>query len=138
MVTASDRLLKNFKMRSTPSRQEILDLFLQKEYALSHGDIDKGISNALDRVTVYRTLKTFLDKGLIHKVLDDEGSLKYALCNDACTTKGHHHDHVHFKCTKCGQTSCLNVEIPGVRLPKGYKTEEMNLLIQGVCDRCSH
>lgn len=138
MVTASDRLLKNFKMRSTPSRQEILDLFLQRDYALSHGDIDKSISNSLDRVTVYRTLKTFLDKGLIHKVLDDEGSLKYALCNDACTTKGHHHDHVHFKCTKCGQTSCLNVEIPGVRLPKGFKTEEMNLLIQGVCDRCSH
>jgi len=138
MITASDRLLKNFKMRSTPSRQEILELFLQKDYALSHGDIDKGIGNALDRVTVYRTLKTFLDKGLIHKVLDDEGSLKYALCNDACTTKGHHHDHVHFKCTKCGQTSCLDVEIPGVRLPKGYKTEEINLLIQGVCDRCPH
>jgi len=138
MVTASDRLLKNFKMRSTPSRQEILDLFLQKDYALSHGDIDKGISNGLDRVTVYRTLKTFLDKGLIHKVLDDEGALKYALCNEACSTKGHHHDHVHFKCTQCGQTSCLDVEIPGIRLPKGFRTEEINLLIQGVCDRCSH
>src|SRR3954462_8922838 len=101
-ATSSDHLLKTFRLRATPSRQEILHLFLNKDYALSHGDIEKEIHNDLDRVTVYRTLKTFLDRGLIHKVLDDEGSLKYALCNDACTnTHGHHHDHVHFKCTEC-------------------------------------
>lgn len=138
METVSNRLLKNFRLRSTPSRQEILHLFLRKEYALSHGDIEKEINNDLDRVTVYRTLKTFLDKGLIHKVLDDEGSLKYALCNEACTTAEHHHNHVHFKCTKCGQTNCLNIEIPPVKLPKGYKPAELNLLIQGVCESCSH
>jgi Fur family ferric uptake transcriptional regulator len=137
MNTVSNRLLKDFRLRSTPSRQEILHLFIKKDYALSHGDIEKEISNELDRVTVYRTLKTFLDKGLIHKVLDDEGSLKYALCNEACTTTGHHHNHVHFKCTQCGQTNCLNVEIPSVKLPKGYKPKELNLLIQGVCEHCS-
>ncbi|MEJ7643233.1 MAG: transcriptional repressor [Chryseolinea sp.] len=133
----SERLLRDFKLRSTPNRQEILHLFVLKNYALSHGDIEKEIENNLDRVTVYRTLKTFLDRGLIHKVLDDEGSLKYALCKEACTTAGHHHDHVHFKCTQCGQTNCLNVEVPTVRLPKGYRASETNLLIQGVCERCS-
>lgn len=138
MDTISNKLLKNFRLRSTPSRQEILHLFLRKEYALSHGDIEKEINNDLDRVTVYRTLKTFLDRGLIHKVLDDEGALKYALCNEACTTAEHHHNHVHFKCTKCGQTNCLNIEIPSVKLPKGYKPTELNLLIQGVCESCSH
>ena len=137
MSAVSTRLLKDFRLRSTPSRQEILHLFLRKDYALSHGDIEKEINNALDRVTVYRTLKTFLDKGLIHKVLDDEGSLKYALCNEACNAAGHHHNHVHFKCTVCGQTNCLNVEIPPVKLPKGYKPEELNLLIQGICESCS-
>jgi Fur family transcriptional regulator, ferric uptake regulator len=137
MDAVSNRLLKEFDLRTTASRQEILQLFLRKPYALSHGDIEREISNELDRVTVYRTLKTFLDKGLIHKVLDDEGSLKYALCNDACATGGHHHNHVHFKCTQCGQTNCLDVEIPSVRLPKGYKPDEINLLIQGVCQQCS-
>lgn len=134
----SNRLLRDFRLRNTPSRQEILLLFLARDYALSHGDIEKSVSNTLDRVTVYRTLKTFLDKGLIHKVLDDEGSLKYALCSDACSTTGHQHNHVHFKCTTCGQTNCLNVEIPSVKLPKGYKPKELNVLIQGVCDQCSH
>jgi Fur family ferric uptake transcriptional regulator len=135
-MTSYDRLLKNFKMRSTPTRQEILHLFLKKDYALSHGDIEKEIQNDLDRVTVYRTLKTFLDRGLIHKVLDDEGSIKYALCKEACSSKGHHHEHVHFKCTSCGQTSCLDVEIPAIKLPRGYQIQEANLLIQGICDRC--
>jgi Fur family ferric uptake transcriptional regulator len=122
MTAPSDRLLKTFRLRSTPSRQEILHLFLNKDYALSHGDIEKEINNELDRVTVYRTLKTFLDKGLIH----------------ACSKTGHHHDHVHFKCTSCGQTNCLEIEVPAVKLPKGYRASEVNLLIQGICERCSH
>lgn len=137
MNVATDRLLKTFRLRSTPNRQEILHLFLRMNFALSHSDIEKEVSNYLDRVTVYRTLKTFLDKGLIHKVLDDQGSLKYALCNNTCTTTGHHHDHVHFKCTHCGQTNCLEVEIPSIKLPKGYRASEQNLLIQGICERCS-
>ena len=137
MSAVSTTLLKDFNLRATPNREEILHLFLLKNYALSHGDIEKEIDNSLDRVTVYRTLKTFLDKGLIHKVLDDEGSLKYALCKEACSTIEHHHDHVHFKCTNCGQTNCLNVEVPAIKLPKGYQMNEVNLLIQGVCEHCS-
>lgn len=137
MNDGSERLLKDYRLRLTPARQEILHLFLNKDFALSYGDIEKEVSESSDRVTVYRTLKTFLDKGLIHKVLDDEGGLKYALCSEACTTSGHRHEHVHFKCITCGQTSCLNIEIPIVKLPKGYKAKELNLLIQGICENCS-
>jgi Fur family ferric uptake transcriptional regulator len=79
-----------------------------------------------------------LKKKSITNWLDDEGSLKYALCNDACSKTGHHHDHVHFKCTSCGQTNCLEIEVPAVKLPKGYRASEVNLLIQGICERCSH
>jgi Fur family transcriptional regulator, ferric uptake regulator len=137
MRAISNQLLKDYHLRSTPTRQEILLLFLKKNFALSFSDIEKQVTDTSDRVTVYRTLKTFLDKGLIHKVLDDEGGLKYALCKEACTTANHHHDHVHFKCVVCGQTSCLEVDIPNVRLPKGYKVQELNLLIQGICENCS-
>lgn len=137
MNQVSNRLLKDFRLRSTPTRQEILHLFLKKDYALSHSDIEQAIADDIDRVTVYRTLKTFFDRGLIHKVLDDGGSVKYALCTNACSTTEHRHEHVHFKCTKCGQTNCLDVQIPAVRLPKGYKAREVNLLIQGTCQNCS-
>jgi Fur family ferric uptake transcriptional regulator len=137
MNAVSDNLLKSFRLRTTSSREEILLLFLKKEYALSQSDIEREIKNSSDRVTVYRTLKTFLDKGLIHKVLDNGGSLKYALCREACTLSSHRHDHVHFKCEECGQTNCLGIEIPPVKLPKGYKARELNVLVQGVCEQCA-
>ena len=124
MRTVSETLLRDFKLRPTPNREEILHLFLLRNYALSHSDIEKEIDNDLDRVTVYRTLKPFWIKGLFIKCLDDEGSLKYALCKEACNVAEHHHDHVHFKCNKCGQTSCLNIEVPSIRLPKGYKARK--------------
>jgi Fur family ferric uptake transcriptional regulator len=114
-----------------------LHLFLKKDYALSQGDIEGEIADPLDRVTVYRTLKTFSDRGLIHKVLDDKGRLKYALCSQACSTNGHRDEHVHFKCSRCGQTNCLNVEIPPVKLPLGYVPREVNFLIEGTCQNCS-
>lgn len=135
-MSKSDHLLKDFQLRSTPGRQEVLDIFLKINHALSHGDIERNMPADFDRVTLYRTLKTFLDKGLVHKVLDDEGGLKYALCNHNCNATSHSHNHVHFKCTVCGQTSCLDIEIPGIKLPKGYKPVESNLLIQGTCLNC--
>lgn len=137
MNQVSNRLLKSFSLRSTPGRQEILHLFLKKDYALSHSDIESEIADDIDRVTVYRTLRTFRDRGLIHKVLDDRGSLKYALCSEACSATRHRHEHVHFKCIRCGQTNCLDVDIPMIKLPEGYKLKEVNLLVQGTCQNCS-
>jgi Fur family ferric uptake transcriptional regulator len=134
---ADEQILKGFRLHTTSSRADILNLFLEHPYALSYSDIEREVANTYDRVTVYRTLKTFLDKGLVHKVLDDAGSLKYALCKEHCSSVGHHHEHVHFKCTQCGQTNCLeDVDIPHVRLPSGYMIRELNLLVQGVCEKC--
>ncbi len=135
-MTSSDQILKAHYLRLTPGRQAILRLFLKKNHALSHGDVERWLQPRYDRVTVYRTLRTFLKRGIIHKVLDDEGALKYALCTEACSSAAHHHDHVHFKCSKCGETSCLEVEIPDIKLPRGYQVAERNLLIQGICRKC--
>ena len=130
-------LLKGHKLRTTSSREEILRLFIDRGRALSYTDIEQEVSAAFDRVTVYRTLKSFLDHGVIHKVLDDGGSLKYALCNEHCQEPEHHHDHVHFKCNVCGETHCLqDVDVPSVKLPRGYKVSEINLLMRGTCQKC--
>jgi Fur family ferric uptake transcriptional regulator len=137
MIKADEQILKDFRLRKTSSRSDILHLFIAHPYALSYSDIEKEVAASYDRVTVYRTLKTFLDKGVVHKVLDDAGCLKYALCKDHCTSGEHHHEHVHFKCVNCGQTNCLeDVKIPAVQLPKGYRARELNLLIQGSCSKC--
>lgn len=140
MNTATRQTLKLFSLRQTDCREDVLDILLNHDFALSHGDIEGQLSDKFDRVTVYRTLKTFLDKGLIHKVLDDEGTTKYALCRDNCHTEDHkhHHDHVHFKCNICGHTTCLDhVLIPALNLPSGYQRIETSLLVQGVCAVCN-
>ena len=139
MKGADEQILRDYRLRNTSSRADILRLFLKHQYALSYSTIEKEVAQFYDRVTVYRTLKTFLDKGVVHKVLDDQGGLKYALCKMHCSTKEHHHEHVHFKCTKCAETHCLEeVSIPGISLPNGFEATEMNLLIQGICSKCQN
>jgi Fur family transcriptional regulator, ferric uptake regulator len=132
--------LKDKNLRHTDAREAVLSVFLAGQHALSHADLETELDAGFDRVTIYRTLKTFVDKGLIHKVLDDVGGMKYALCKKECNTTehNHQHDHVHFKCNNCGQTTCLDgLAIPAFQLPNGYKKQEMNLLVQGVCDKCN-
>lgn len=128
--------LKGHHLRTTTCREDVLLTFMNKKNALSHGDLEGALGENYDRVTIYRTLKTFLEKGIIHKVLDDEG-LRYALCSHQCSEEKHQHDHIHFKCNECGKTNCLeNLHIPNVALPDGYQPESFNLLIQGKCPEC--
>lgn len=132
--------LDNFGLRATTCRIAVLSSFQKAGYALSQGDVEQALSSQFDRVTIYRTLKSFLASGLLHKVLDDQGSIKYALCHDTChqETHQHQHDHVHFKCTQCGQTTCLEtVHIPSIILPENFIKQESNLLIQGICKSCN-
>ncbi|MFN4970176.1 MAG: hypothetical protein ACK4YH_06830, partial [Bacteroidota bacterium] len=53
--------LKRKGLSVTDSRKKILQLFMQQKGALSHGDIEKKAGATFDRVTIYRTLQTFLD-----------------------------------------------------------------------------
>ena len=71
-------ILQSHKLRITDCRLEIIQEFLEKNIALSHSDLEEKLRQQFDRVTIYRTLKTFLEKDLIHKVLDDSFTYRYA------------------------------------------------------------
>ncbi|GMQ25752.1 Fur family transcriptional regulator [Algoriphagus sp. oki45] len=136
-MSSPEKILKSHQLRITDCRLEIIQEFLDKNIALSHADLEEMLKDNFDRVTIYRTLKTFLDKDLIHKVLDDGGATKYALCAHGENEHDHSHEHVHFKCEVCGETTCLDdINLPEVYLPKGFEKKEMSLLVQGVCDKC--
>lgn len=130
-------ILQSHKLRITDCRLDIIQEFLEKNVALSHSDLEDTLNQRFDRVTIYRTLKTFLDKDLIHKVLDDSGATKYALCTHGETEHHHSHEHVHFKCETCGETTCLeDITLPQIKLPAGFEKKEMSLLVQGICEKC--
>jgi Fur family ferric uptake transcriptional regulator len=116
----------------------ILEQFASMGHALSQPDLEKALGEEFDRVTIYRTLTLYLEKGILHKVLDDSGAMKYALCPDTCEAHDHRHDHVHFKCIECGNTSCIeDLEVPQIALPNGYTLTEANFLLSGVCNLCN-
>src|ERR1700743_872655 len=133
-----DELLKKNHLSVTGARRRILELFLEQYGALSHSDIEKRAGERFDRVTVYRTLQAFLEKGLIHSIPTSDNSIRYALCKDDCSGGQHRDDHVHFICNTCGNTTCLeDVSVPVIRLPRGYKTEQVEMLVSGVCKSCN-
>ncbi len=130
-------ILKNNQLSITDGRKEILKLFLKSPGALAHADIENSTGAVFDRVTVYRTLQTFVDKGIIHHIPTTDNSILYALCKDNCV-EGHHHDnHVHFICNECNKTICLDdVIVPKVKLPKGFKPIHAEMVVSGACVDC--
>ncbi len=130
-------ILRKSQLSVTDSRRKILELFLHSGNAMAHIDIEKKTGEKFDRVTVYRTLQTFMEKGIIHTIPTSDNSIKYALCKEECS-EGHHYDnHVHFICEACGSTFCLDdVIVPTVQLPKGYKALQVNMVVNGVCRNC--
>jgi Fur family transcriptional regulator, ferric uptake regulator len=130
-------LLKRNSLSVTDSRKKILQLFLEHTGAMAHGDIEKKAGEKFDRVTVYRTLQTFVDKGIIHTIPTADNSIRYALCKDECS-EGHHHDHhIHFVCNNCNNTYCLDdVVTPDIKLPKGYSANHVEVVVEGICKNC--
>ncbi len=129
--------LESHKIRATPLRVSILEVFSQQKSAISKQEIESSLKN-IDRITLYRNLKIFEEKGLIHKVLNTSNIAKYAICLDHCSHEEHADSHIHFECTSCQETTCLDeVPIPKVKLPAKYSPTSMALTITGICEKCN-
>ena len=132
-----DNILKRNQLSVTDSRKKILELFTSNKGALAHNDIEKKTGEKFDRVTIYRTLQTFVEKGILHTIPTADNAVLYALCKDDCTT-GHHHDnHVHFVCDNCNVTYCLDsIVTPKVNLPQGFTPSLIDVVVTGKCKNC--
>lgn len=135
----ANAILKQNQLSVTDGRMKILQLFIKANGALAHADIEKGTGADFDRVTIYRTLQTFVDKGIIHQVPTTDSNILYALCRHEHAPGHHHHDnHVHFVCTECDKTICLDdVTVPKVKLPEGFKPTEAAMIVKGICEACA-
>src|SRR3954470_20927017 len=125
-------ILRRKGLSVTDSRKKILTLFLTSHDALAHGDIEKKAGEKFDRVTVYRTLQTFVEKGIVHTIPTADNAILYALCKD-CDEEHHHDDHVHFVCRNCNTTICLDdIVSPEINLPQGYLAQDVQVVINGI------
>lgn len=124
-------ILQQHQLSKTSGRREILEVFLKNESALSEKEIKDKTDIQCDRATIYRTLNTFVNAGILHAIRNDEGPVKYVI-------KKEPEDHIHFKCTDCGKLVCLpDIRISNIQLPAGYTQKESNFLVIGTCNRCN-
>ena len=132
-----EKLLEKQGIRPTAMRILIYRYLVQKKVAVALTDIENAFSKA-DRTTLYRSVKTFEEKGIVHQIEDGTGIMKYALCEDGCNCEVDTDLHLHFHCSTCNETVCLTEhKIPHINLPSGYTAENVNLVVKGVCDKCS-
>jgi Fur family transcriptional regulator, ferric uptake regulator len=131
-------LLRDYGVRRTGIRTAVLDIFIRHEFALSPSEIIAELDGEYDRVTVYRTLSLFLEKGLIHTAYSAPEGTLYALCDlRRCDISAHHHDHLHFRCRLCGKVYCLEATVfSPLELPEGFSADSVLYLATGICKQC--
>ena len=130
--------LNSRSIRPTAMRLLVLEALTNQQAAISLSELER-IFEKSDRITLYRTLKTFQEKGIVHSIDDGTGAPKYALCEDDCACDIDRDLHVHFHCKVCSDTFCLpKYKIPEINLPPKFQAEEANLVVKGVCSLCSN
>jgi len=123
-------------IKPTTMRLLVLRELVETPVTLSLKTLEAKFERA-DRATLYRTLKTFEEKKLIHSVDDGTGSVKYSLCTESCHCKPAD-QHVHFYCDKCEETFCLTQsQIPEIQIPVGFEVSSASMVYKGVCGSCS-
>ena len=124
------------KRRNTPTQAAVLALFTSPHIALSHEMVAARLELKANRSTIYRILNRFVDDGLLHRIVAEDGCQYFAPCREECTRKEHDHDHPHFRCVTCEQVSCLPQPV-SIELPAGYEQASVNLLVSGYCADCA-
>ncbi len=98
-----------------------------------YADVIKQIPT-LSKTTIYNTLKTFAEKGLVSCITIEDNEVRY----DADLTF-----HGHFKCSQCGML--YDIELDHMILDKrlsvsrkiqGHHITELQVYLKGICKGC--
>ena len=122
---------------STRQRGIILDAFLSPDRHMSVDELYRKVWTKhpkIGYVTVYRTLKLFVESGIAREIQFGDGVTRYD-----CVTEGEHHDHM--VCNSCGAITEFqndNIEkLQGeVAASHGYLIESHKLELYGLCALC--
>jgi len=128
-------LLRSRSLKATPVRMELLTHMKAHKTAIPYSEIQKVMAD-VDRVTLFRTMDTLVNQGIIHQAYRENNDRYYALCGSSCDTEQHNHEHIHFKCTTCNEVTCqqlsakLHVEL------KDYEIHQISINVTGICPSC--
>ena len=130
-------ILKEHSLKHTKQRIRVLEEIALDTVAISQPELEKKLGKEIDRVTLYRILNIYEDKGILHRIMDMNGTANYAICSSSCSEDHHHDEHVHFNCTNCTKIYCLDVVLPQIKMPQGFTAATMHTTAYGICEKCS-
>ncbi|MGH3521343.1 MAG: Fur family transcriptional regulator [Mycobacterium sp.] len=133
-------LLRAHGLRRMASRIAVLAVLEPVNGHLSVAEIDQRLREFLpaddqhpDLATIYRTVTTLVDQGVLHALTLEGGTTTYGLAADP---------HHHAVCTRCGSI----IEVPAQRLMSALEhamagsdftlSERAGLTLHGLCPQC--
>lgn len=135
MVTnrkVSKELLQTSGLKPTYQRLRILE-YLEKHknhptVEMMYKDLVREIPT-ISRTTIYNTLNSFLEKGIIDSITITGTETRYEY-----KIPPHHH----FLCTRCGQVIDIDIKCPYVEKEEfdGHRIKEIHGYFKGVCKDC--
>jgi Fur family ferric uptake transcriptional regulator len=140
VVERMGELLRSHGLRRMASRIAVLAVLEPVRSHLSVAEIDQKLRDRLpageqppDLATIYRTVTTLVDQGLLHALTLDGGVTTYGMAVDP---------HHHAVCTRCGAI----IEVPAQRLSSALDhamagssftlSERAGLTLHGLCPHC--
>ena len=135
MSPESISLLKKYQINITRPRALILDAFMHANRSLDQQYFLQKAEYGFNRTTIFRTLKTLTEKKIIYRVSAD-GSSKYIYLQDV-VDHSRMSEHSSFVCTSCGKAIPIDtVDVPKLKIPKGFTKQEIEIIIRGICPTC--
>ncbi len=134
--TQARNMLKAAKLYCTQGRVTILKVLMKAGKPLSQDQIARRSGRRhFDKVTIYRTLESLLQVGLVHKAFMDRRAWHFELAHN-CTER---QCHPHFTCSSCGDTHCLTeISLPMAKSPhQGFVIRRQHVRLEGLCPKCA-
>jgi Fur family ferric uptake transcriptional regulator len=139
---AARQRLRAAGLRITPVRLRVLETLGACRAPLNAQEVAERLGNRLDRVTLYRTLNTFVERGLAHRVDPGDRIYRFSL-TAASAPEGATHSHPHLVCDECGTVECLEDAEVLVR-PKraagrrsSFRLTQKDAVLHGTCGECA-
>jgi Fur family transcriptional regulator, ferric uptake regulator len=131
------QIMAHAGVRCTALRIGVLEALGEFARAMTALEILESLraSRRVNKVTVYRILDEFLQKGIVRRLSMEGGASCYEL---ACE---HNPPHPHFHCRNCGEIQCLD-PVPMERVwgtlkgPVGNWADRIEIRVGGVCHKC--
>ena len=119
----------------THQRQVIFDTLADMHHPSAEEVFDqvKRAIPSISHATVYNTLHTFVQHGIVRELSPHHGTLRVDIVSDP---------HHHLICTHCKtvmdveQQTLTPIQLLG-KLPEGFRVERVAVEIQGLCAKCA-